>query len=171
MLCITYTGFWFPFCGRKYRQTTNKILNAHEADATVQFSSVPWPNGSSGGHEGRFSGDLFAVFSAEGPCELFWHGQGVYSLWCCPSSTFSSADHGVAHPPRCPEGCRGVWHVRTMLMWHKYWLCPWVFILWRMKFWNRVDCQRSLKKIQNTQKIKRTLFNKTKQDKTCKFSM
>ena len=30
----------------------------------------------------------------------------------------SSADHGVAHPPRCPEGwsrrrCRASWHVRT----------------------------------------------------------
>ena len=28
-----------------------------------------------------------------------------------------------------------------------------------------------LKKIQNTQEIKRTLFDKTEQDKTCKFSM
>ena len=27
------------------------------------------------------------------------------------------------------------------------------------------------KRIQNTQEIKRTLFNKTEQDKTCKFSM
>ena len=38
------------------------------------------------------------------------------------------------------------------------------------KIWNRVDCQRSEKKIQNTQEIKRTLFNWTKQDKTYKFS-
>ena len=36
--------------------------------------------------------------------------------------------------------------------------------------WNRVDCQRSDKKIQNTREIKRTIFNWTKQDKTCKFS-
>ena len=40
------------------------------------------------------------------------------TLWCCPSSIFS-ADHGVAHPPRCPEGwfwrgCHDVWHARTM---------------------------------------------------------
>ena len=40
------------------------------------------------------------------------------TLWCCPSS-IASADQGVAHPPRCPEGwfwrgCRGVWLARTM---------------------------------------------------------
>ena len=39
-------------------------------------------------------------------------------LRSCPSS-IPSADHGVAHPPRCPEGwfwrgCCGVWHARTM---------------------------------------------------------
>ena len=46
-----------------------------------------------------------------------------------------------------------------------------VKVLWmKKKIWNRVDCQRSEKKIQNTQKIKRTLLNWTKQDKTCKFS-
>ena len=42
-----------------------------------QFSSVPRPIGSSGGREGRFSRDLLRVFfSAGGPCEQFWHGQG-----------------------------------------------------------------------------------------------
>ena len=40
------------------------------------------------------------------------------TLWCCPSG-ISSADHGVAHLVRCPEGwlrrgCRGVWHARIM---------------------------------------------------------
>ena len=40
------------------------------------------------------------------------------SLWFCPSNIFS-ADHSVAHPPRCPEGwvwrgCRRVWHASTM---------------------------------------------------------
>ena len=28
---------------------------------------------------------------------------GMSTLWCCPSS-ISSADQGVTHPPRCPEG-------------------------------------------------------------------
>ena len=41
-------------------------------------------------------------------------------------------------------------------------------LIW--KIWNRVDCQRSEKRSQNTQEIKRTLFNWTKLDKTCTFS-
>ena len=32
--------------------------------------------GGGGGHEGRFSWDPLPVFSAGGPCEQFWHGQG-----------------------------------------------------------------------------------------------
>ena len=39
----------------------------------------------------------------------------------------------------------------------------------KKKIWNRVDCQGSEQKIPNTQEIKRTLFNWTKQDKTCSF--
>ena len=40
------------------------------------------------------------------------------TLLRCPSSIFS-ADHGVAHPPRCPKwwfwrGCHGMWHALTM---------------------------------------------------------
>ena len=40
------------------------------------------------------------------------------TLWCYPSS-ISTADHGFAHPPRCPEGwfwraCCGVWHAGAM---------------------------------------------------------
>ena len=47
---------------------------------------------------------------------LAWAGMSI--LWCCPPS-ISSVDHGVAHPPRCPEGrswrgSRGVWHARIM---------------------------------------------------------
>ena len=41
----------------------------------VQFSSVPRPIGSSGGHEGRFSRASLPVFSAGGPSEQFWHWQ------------------------------------------------------------------------------------------------
>ena len=39
---------------------------------TVQFISVPSPIGSSGG----FSRDPLLVFTASGPCEQVWHGQG-----------------------------------------------------------------------------------------------
>ena len=46
---------------------------------TVQFSSVqfsPLTDWVVWGHEGRFSRDPLPVFSAGGPCEQFWHGQG-----------------------------------------------------------------------------------------------
>ena len=47
---------------------------------------------------------------------LAW--AGISTLWCCPSS-ISSADHSVAHPPRCPEGwfwrgCHGKRHAWTL---------------------------------------------------------
>ena len=50
-----------------------------------------------GGHEGRFSRDPRPVFSAI-PVRA-----GMSTLWCCPFS-ISSADHGIAHLLRCPEG-------------------------------------------------------------------
>ena len=40
--------------------------------------------------------------------DLAWAGMSI--LWCCPSSIFS-ADHGVAHPPACPEGPVLLWRV------------------------------------------------------------
>ena len=42
------------------------------------FSSVPSLDrlNRRNGHEGRFSRDPLPVFSAGGPCEQFWHGQG-----------------------------------------------------------------------------------------------
>ena len=46
----------------------------------VQSSPVPWlillVIGMLGEHEGWFSRDPVQVFSAGGPCEQFWHGQG-----------------------------------------------------------------------------------------------
>ena len=38
------------------------------------------------------------------------------------------------------------------------------------KIWNRVDCQRSEKRPKTHKRLKRMLFNWTKQDKTCNFS-
>ena len=60
---------------------------------------------------------LFQSLSAGGPLDSSGMA-GMLTLWGCPSG-ISSADHGVAHPPSCPEGwfwrgCRGVWHSRTM---------------------------------------------------------
>ena len=73
------------------------------------FSSVPRPIGSQGRHRGRFSRDPLPVFPAGGPCVA---QAGLSTLWCYPCS-ISSADHRVAHPPRCPEGYleRLSWHV------------------------------------------------------------
>ena len=48
-------------------------FNAEEF--SVQFSSVLSLIGSSGGHEGRFSRDIFPVFCAGSPREQFRHGQ------------------------------------------------------------------------------------------------
>ena len=61
---------------------------------------------------------LFQSFFRRRPLWTVLAWAGMPTLWCCPSS-ISSADHGVAHPPRCCEGwfwrgCRGVWHARTM---------------------------------------------------------
>ena len=85
-------------------------------DRSVQFSSsTDWVVGGTWGaiqQRSSFSrfcrNSLWAV--------LAW--AGMATLWCCPSS-ISSADHGVAHPARCPEGwfwggCRGVWQAWTM---------------------------------------------------------
>ena len=42
---------------------------------SFQFTLVPWPIGSSGGHDKWFSRDSLPVCSAKGHFELFWHGQ------------------------------------------------------------------------------------------------
>ena len=44
--------------------------------SSIQLNPVHWLIRSSGEHEGWFSRDPLPVFSAGGPCEQFWHGQG-----------------------------------------------------------------------------------------------
>ena len=44
---------------------------------SVQFIPLPWPSGSSEGHEGRFSWDPLPAVSAGGLCGQFWYVQ-----WC-----------------------------------------------------------------------------------------
>ena len=61
---------------------------------SFQFSSVPWPIGSSGGHERWFSRDPLLVFSAGYPCEQLWHGQG------CP--LFDAVLHFLCQPQHPP---------------------------------------------------------------------
>ena len=57
----------------------------------IQLSSVPWPTGSSGGHEGRFSRDPRPVCSTWGPCEQFRHGQR-WPLFDAVHPAFITAD-------------------------------------------------------------------------------
>ena len=85
-----------------------KQINKYHRFCSVQFNSVSWSIGSSGGHEERFSRDPLSVF--------FFFLQGA--VVCCPS-VISSADHGITHPLSCTygwlwRGCHGVWHGRTM---------------------------------------------------------
>ena len=65
-----------------------------------------------------FSSDSLPVVFCRRPLWAVLALAGMLTLWCWPSS-ISSADHGVAHPPRCPEewfrrSCRSVWHTQTM---------------------------------------------------------
>ena len=77
------------------------------------ISSVPWLIGLSRVQEINQERDPLPVFSAGGCCEQFWQGQGCPLFWRACSIT--SADHGIARSPRCPEvwfwrGCSGAWH-------------------------------------------------------------
>ena len=69
-------GWVFRFYAGYLRE--NSRARKRETSQSVQFSSVLWLIGSSGGwgHEGRFSRDHLLVFSAGGLCEQFWYGQG-----------------------------------------------------------------------------------------------
>ena len=53
----------------------------------------------------RFSSSLFC----RGPLWAVLTWAGMSTLWCCPSS-ISSAEYGIAYPPRCPDQ-RMVWCV------------------------------------------------------------
>ena len=79
--------------------TVSSIVQYSLLHRRSQFSSVqPLDRLSCRvGHGGRFSTDPLPVFSAKGPCEQFWHGQGVHSLTL--SIQISSADHSVTPPP------------------------------------------------------------------------
>ena len=81
------------------------------------FSSIPWPIGLSGGTRGTIQQGASSCLFCRRPLWAFLVLAWLSTLWCCPSS-ISSADHGIIHPPRCPEewfwrGCRGMWHFRT----------------------------------------------------------
>ena len=96
--------------------------------SSVQFSSVPWPIGSSGDMRDDSAEIPFSVFLfffsfffllfGRRPLWAVLAWAGMSTLWWC-SSSISSADNSVAHSPSCPEGwlwkgCHSVWHAWTM---------------------------------------------------------
>ena len=104
-------------------------------DSSVQFSPLTdWViRGTWGMIEQRSSVSLFC----RRPVWAILAWAGMSTLWCCLSSV-SSANHGVAHPPSCPErwlwrGRCGMWHAQTMQ----------VSILWQLPEEVPVDPQGS----------------------------
>ena len=88
------------------------------------FSSVPRPIGSSGRLQGRFSRDRPPVFSAGGPCEQIWHGQGC-PLFDVVHPAFLSADHG--------------W-MDVVKEWTSLPLPELLTVAFRRKDWRRIEC-------------------------------
>ena len=70
---------------------------------SVQFSPLTdWAvGGTQQTIQHRFSSIFF--FFCRKPFWAVPAWAGMSSIWCCPSS-ISSADQGITHPPRCPEG-------------------------------------------------------------------
>ena len=113
----------FTVCVYKSNNVFRALHNMTLQDTTVQFSWVRsldrlgrWGEGG-GGMADDSAEIIFQSFLQEATVSSFSVGRYVHSL-ICPSS-ISYADHGVAHPPGCPEewfwrGCRGVRHARTM---------------------------------------------------------
>ena len=78
-----------------------------------------------------------SLFFCRSPLWVVLAWEEMCTPWCSPSS-ISSADHGVAQPPRCPEewfwrDCRGVWHAPTIQ----------VSVSWQLPEKVPVDPQRS----------------------------
>ena len=68
----------------------------------VQFSSVPIATGPNGDMKDKSAEIFFRSFLQEALVRSSGMGKDVHSLML--SSSISSADSGVTHLPRCPEG-------------------------------------------------------------------
>ena len=89
--------------------------------------SSDWVTGK--GHEGWLNGNPFPVFSAKGRCQHLQHELGRPLFNNIHPALIFSANHDVAHPPRCPE--RWLWkapppkkkkkHICT-IMYCNYWI-------------------------------------------------
>ena len=80
--------------------------------SSVQFLDRLGRRGRGGGHEVRFSRDPLSVFSAEGPCEQFWHGQIcplfdiVHPAFPLPTTALPTLQGALKE--KFWKGCRGV---------------------------------------------------------------
>ena len=73
LVCTVYV--FFPTCSNiSHTDILLHIRRCHHSGFS-QFSSVPGPKGSSGGHQDRFSRNPLRTFLAGGLCEQFWNGQ------------------------------------------------------------------------------------------------
>ena len=114
-----YNTFFLVRKHLTWRHSSTRMSKINESKSNsfpVQFS--PLTNWVIGGTwemiQHRSSSSLFC----RTPLWAVLAIAGMFTLWCCPSS-ISSANHGVAHPPKCPKewfwrGCHGVWHARPM---------------------------------------------------------
>ena len=76
----------------------------------IQFRSVLWPSGLSGGHEGRFSRDPVPFFSAGGLVSSSGMGRHVHSLTL-------SIQHFLCWPRHCSAFKVPWWMVLERLLW------------------------------------------------------
>ena len=74
-----------------------------------------------GGHEGRFNRDPLQVFSAGGPCEQFWHGQGcplydaVHSAFPRPTTALPALQGALKD---CFADCHGIFDMHEQCKLH-----------------------------------------------------
>ena len=99
------------------------VLRVHEDFLHMYWSdqvgSVPWPIGPCAEARGDMRGDsvCFQSFLWKAIVSKYGVGGDVHSLIL--SILLWAADHSIAHPPWCREGClwkgyRAVWHSQTM---------------------------------------------------------
>ena len=69
---MAYIKITYTFSFESIMLVKSLFTKKDQRRKSIQYSDT----GSSGGLEGRFSRDSLPVFSAGGPCEQLWHGQG-----------------------------------------------------------------------------------------------
>ena len=103
------------------RYSTRTGENPHSSNE-VQLSSLPWPIGSSGGHEGRFSRHPLSVSSSAGHCEKFWHGRFLNEINVWLVLPLKARLNETCLPPRWP-----------LTLENDSFIPPWSVLFWRFR--------------------------------------